>query len=393
MDTKTFIDKYAITRKGTDSLKWDALKERFGSDELLPLWVADADFSTDQAVKDALVKRVDEGAYGYSIRSADYVASYQGWQDRHEGTQVKAEWLIFSTGVVQSLYDLIACFTNEEDGIMIQTPVYYPFFNSVKDQNRRLVEAPLLNDDEDYTMDLVKMEELFKTQNIQLFILCSPHNPIGRVWTKDELKAVVRLCQTYNVRLLSDEIHSDLVVHNHTFVSALTVAKEVGFRDLIVCNSPSKTFNFAGLLHSHIWIPDEALRTQFQKWAKQHRQTEISVLGQVAAKTAYQSSDEWHQAFLQVIEENYLFIKSTLQEALPEITISPLQGTYLAWLNIESVLAGESVKEFIQEKAKLAIDYGEWFSPAYKHYIRINLATTPDIIKQALKQFILAAKQ
>lgn len=393
MDAETFVQTYAISRKKTDSLKWDALEERYGSAYLLPLWVADADFSTDEAVKQALIKRVSEGAYGYTTRASDYVSSYQGWQNRHEGTKVRPEWLFFSTGVVQSLYDLIACFTEEQDKIMIQPPVYYPFFNSIRDQKRTLVEAPLVNNQETYTMDFHQLEMLFQTQDIRLFILCSPHNPLGRVWTKEELVTFFTLCQTYNIRVISDEIHSDLIVFNNQFTSALTVAEELGFSNVIMCNSPSKTFNLAGLLQSHIWIPDETLRATFGEWSKRHRQTEISVLGQVAAKTAYQKSDEWHQAFLKVVEANYLLLKTTLQKELPSVKISPLQGTYLAWLNIETLLKGETAQEFMQQKAKLAIDYGEWFSPDYRQYIRINLATTPENIEQAVNQILLAAKQ
>lgn len=388
MDSHTFIETYYRERQNSDSLKWDAVAERFGDQDLLPLWVADSDFSTDQQVKQALIERVEHGIFGYSTTPNDYVAAYQGWLDRHEKTQVNAQWLLFSTGVVQSLYDLIACFTQEKEAVLIQPPVYYPFYHAIQDQNRHLIEAPLKNEAEHYTIDFDQLESIFATQEIKLFIFCSPHNPVGRVWTKDEVTRVMRLCQQYGVFLISDEIHSDLVLIDRPFVSALTIAKEIGFTDLVVCNAPSKTFNFAGLLNSHIWIPDANVRQCFVEWSKVHRQTELSVLGQVAAKTAYAKSDDWLASFLSIVKTNEHYIRQTLRAHNPAIAISPLEGTYLLWIDLANVLAGESVRSLVQDKAKLAIDFGEWFSKDYATYIRINLATKPEIIQQAIAQLI-----
>ncbi|MHC9001235.1 MalY/PatB family protein [Enterococcus bulliens] len=389
MDSQTFIETYYQERQNSDSLKWDALVERFGDKDLLPLWVADSDFSTDSQIKQALVERIEHGIFGYSTTPKDYVDAYQGWLDRHEKTQVEARWLTFSTGVVQSLYDLIACFTQEEDAVLIQPPVYYPFYNAINDQKRQLIEAPLKNEAEHYTIDFEQLESIFANQEIKLFIFCSPHNPVGRVWTKDEVTRVMSLCQQYGVFLISDEIHSDLVLIDRPFVSALTIAKEIGFTQLAVCNAPSKTFNFAGLLNSHIWIIDEDVRQRFFDWSKVHRQTELSVLGQVAAKTAYAKSDEWLASFLSVVKINEQYIRQTLRASYPDIEIAPLEGTYLLWIDLAKVSHGE-VKTLVQDKAKLAIDFGEWFSKDYATYIRINLATKPEIIQKAVTQLIYA---
>lgn len=392
MKKETFIDNYYRERHNSDSLKWDALSERFGQADLLPLWVADSDFSTDQHVKEALITRIEHGIFGYSKTPKDYVTAYQGWLDRHEQTQVKEEWLRFSTGVVQALYDLIACFTQESDQILIQPPVYYPFYHAIEDQNRQLIQAPLVNKDEHYYMDFNALEALFTTKEIKLFILCSPHNPVGRVWRKEELHRLFSLCKAYNVLVISDEIHSDLILTNRPFVSALTVAKELEFEQLIVCNAPSKTFNFAGLLNAHMWFPNVQLREAFDHWASTHRQTELSVLGQVAAKTAYTKSDEWLATFLEIVRENEQYIRNELTAAFSDIAISPLEGTYLMWINLADVLNGEAVKTLVQEKAKLAIDFGEWFAKEYDTYIRINLATKPELIHQAIRQLIAAIK-
>lgn len=393
MEQTEFIETYAIQRKHTNSLKWDALEERFGSADLLPLWVADADFSIDHQVKADLIARIQHGAFGYSLSPKEYVQTYQAWQNRHEGTQFQANWLTFSPGVVQSLTDLIACFTTKGDQIAIQPPVYYPFYHCIQDQGRVVVEAPLVNQNGNYRIDFEQLEQLFQTQAIRLFILCSPHNPVGRVWTKEELTHFFQLCQRYQVLVISDEIHSDLVVSSVKFVSAITVAQELGFTELIVCNSASKTFNLASLLSSHIWIPEATLAQQFTDWSKIHRQTELSVLGQVAAQSAYRHSDEWLAAFMAVVEANYEYVKQTLLEHFPTIEISPLEGTYLTWINLASVLNGQTVKTIVQDQAKLAIDFGEWFGKGCQTYIRINLATTPQVIEQAMHQLVTTLKE
>lgn len=389
MEAAEFIQTYYRKRKGTDSLKWDALEERYGAADLLPLWVADMDFSVPESVQAALTERIDHGVFGYSFTPTDYFSAYQGWQSRHEQALFQAEWLHFTSGVVQGIYDLIACFTTEGDQILIQPPVYYPFFDVVKNQKRRLVTSELIETEAGYRIDFEDFEKQLKENTIKLFILCSPHNPVGRVWEKAELRKLLSLCQKYDVLVISDEIHSDLILPGHTFCSALTIAAELDFLDhLIVCNAPSKTFNLASLLNAHIWLPAENLRRTYQAWEGLHRQTGISVLGQIAARTAYATGDEWLEGLLTVVEGNYQLLKRQLITEIPEIKISELQGTYLAWLNLREWLPSLDMKFFIQDQAGLAIDYGEWFSPETKGFIRINLATSTDNIETAVKHLL-----
>lgn len=383
-----FIQRYYVDRRDTDSLKWDALGERYGDPELLPLWVADMDFSVPESVKNILRTKVDQGIFGYATVPKDYFTNYQLWQSQREGTPFQKEWLFFSTGVVQSLYDLIDCFTEVNDGILVQTPVYYPFFNSIQDKKRRLVVSPLLENN-GFEMDLRDLEEKIVEEKVKMFILCSPHNPVGRVWNRNELIQLFEICHRHQVLVIADEIHSDLILPGHTFVSAASLSAKY-WRNLIICNAPSKTFNLASLLNSHVWIPDERNRERYHVWTQAYKQTENSSLGQLAASAAYKDGSGWLANVLKVVEVNYLFVKNALS-AIPEIKVADLQGTYLLWLDL-SGLGEFNVKELVQDRAKLAIDYGEWFSAEHSRCIRLNLATRPENIQNAVKQLIKAVK-
>lgn len=389
MKSVEFIQNYYRKRKGSYSLKWDALQERYGDKYLLPLWVADMDFSGPEAVQTTVTERIAHGVFGYSLTPKNYFSTYQNWQNRHERTKFQEEWLHFTSGVVQGIYDLIHCFTNEGDQIIIQPPVYYPFFDVVKNQNRQLITSELIETTTGYQMDIKNFEQQLMENDIKLFILCSPHNPVGRVWKSKELLEVLALCQRYDVLVISDEIHSDLILPGNTFVSAVTIADELNFLDhLIVCNAPSKSFNLASLLNAHIWLPNEALRKKYQSWENRHHHTGNSVIGQIAAQAAYETGDEWLEGLLGVVAENNQLLKQQLIQHIPQIRISELQGTYLAWLDLREWLPSLDTKHFIQDEAGLAIDYGEWFSPENKGFIRINLATRPENIQTAIKQLL-----
>lgn len=387
MNTAEFIETYYTERNNTNSLKIDALQERYGDADLLPLWVADTEFSVPETVKNVLSERIAHGIFGYSTVPVDYFKAYDGWQKRHAGTQFQAEWLRFSTGVVQALYDLIDCFTEEGDAVLVQPPVYYPFYHAISDKKRSLVTNPLILNDGIYQIDFADFETKIRDNKVKLFILCSPHNPVGRVWQREELEKVLAICEKYQVLVIADEIHSDLILSNQQFTSAITAASNL--ESLIVCNAPSKTFNMATLLNAHIWIPSKNNREIFAEWSSRNKQTENSSLGQLAAKTAYQTGDEWLQAFLGVIEENYHYVKDRLQTEIPEIFVCELQGTYLLWLDLSPWIPTEKVKYYIQDKAQLAIDYGEWFSEDCKSCIRINLATSPKNIKIAVDRLLV----
>lgn len=389
MAIDAFVDRYQKERRNTESLKWDALEERFEDADLLPLWVADMEFQTPETVTNALINRIQHGVFGYSLDNADYFRSFSAWQEKRHNIHLQKEWLRFSTGVVQSLYHLIQCFSEKGDGVLIQPPVYYPFFHAVKDTERKLVVSPLKSENGQYRFDLKDFEEKLRVEKPKLFILCSPHNPVGRIWDEDELLEVLSLCKKHGVLVIADEIHQDFGVGNKKFVSTLNIA-DGSFHDcLILCNAPSKTFNLASLLHSHIIIPDDKLRRQFDQRIIFYQQTENNLLGQLAGQTAYETGEEWLDGLLGVIRLNYEILINRLKK-FPAIIVSPLEGTYLAWIDLTTVIPRKKIKEIVQKKAQLAVDYGEWFSEECEGFIRLNLATTPTILKQAVDQLVEA---
>lgn len=244
MEQAAFIKKYATTRRHTDSLKWDALQARYGNPDLLAMWVADMEFKVPEQVTQALQERVAHGVYGYSITSERYYRAFIDWEQTRHGLALKRDWIRFGSGVVNSLYALVNILTQPGDGVLILTPVYYPFFNTVRDNHRQLVTSELRNDHGHYTIDFADVERQIKTNQVRLFIQCSPHNPVGRIWSEDEETRLLALCEQYHVLVISDEIHQDLEIDrtNHPFKSALTVADGRFSDRVIVVNAPSKTF-------------------------------------------------------------------------------------------------------------------------------------------------------
>ena len=389
MDVNEFATNYYRKRKDTGSLKWDALKERYGDENLLPLWVADTEFSVPEAVQQALQTKIKQGIFGYSLVPEDYFSTYENWQKRHHQQTFEKEWLFFSTGVVQALYDLVDCFTEKGEAILIQPPVYYPFFNVIQDKKRQLVTSDLISGSNNYRMDFTDLEKKIKKYQVKLSILCSPHNPVGRVWKSEELRTYLNICAENDVLVIADEIHSDLILPGNQFVSAAEIAKEEGvLENLVICNAPSKTFNMASLLNAHIWVPHIKQRQSYQKWAQEYKHTENSSLGQIAAQAAYQSGDQWLNNFLALVTQNYNWIKEQLHQHIPQIEVTDLQGTYLLWVDLRKWIPSEKVKYYIQNQAKLAVDFGEWFSTETKGFIRINLATSLANLRLVVKSLV-----
>lgn len=389
MNVNEYNARYYKDREYTDSLKWDDLKERYGSEDLLPLWVADTEFSVPEAVQQALQAKISQGIFGYSLVPEDYFSTYANWQKRHRQRAFKREWLFFSTGVVQALYDLVDCFTEKGDAVLIQPPVYYPFFDVIQNKKRQLVTSNLISTSNGYRMDFDGLEEKIKEYQVKLAILCSPHNPVGRVWKSEELRIYLNICAAKGVLVISDEIHSDLILPGNQFISTAEIAEEEGlFENLVICNAPSKTFNMASLLNAHIWIPHVEMRERYKNWSQKNKHTENSLLGQIAGQAAYQSGDQWLNNFLALVAQNYNWIKEQLHQYIPQIEVTELQGTYLLWLDLREWISPEKVKYYIQDQAKLAVDFGEWFSKETKGFIRINLGTSPANLRLAVKYLI-----
>ncbi|ERK59839.1 putative hemolysin [Gemella bergeri ATCC 700627] len=388
MDIEKFVKKYSVERQNTDSLKWDALEEKFGNPNLLALWVADMEFKTPECVRETLKNRVEHGVFGYTKLSESYYTEYIKWHKERHNYTIEKEWIRFSPGIVQAILWILHAYTKEDDSVVIMPPVYYPFSLMIKNSKRRLVEVNLLEKNGKFEIDFETFEKVIKENNVKLYIHCSPHNPVGRVWTLEEQIRVFEICEKYNVLILSDEIHQDFVYKPHKQIATLSLENGKYTNRLIVANSGSKSFNLASLCHSSIIIADETLRKKFDNFSKKYLAAEPSYLGQIALESAYRGGKEWLENLKEVIEYNYKMLYNEFKKYLPTVTVYPLEGTYLAFVNLKSILNGRTTKEFIQDECSLAIDYGEWFGKNYKEYIRINLATTPENIKEAISRII-----
>lgn len=393
MQKEKFLKEYLVERKGTYSLKWDALDKRFGNADLISMWVADMEIKAPKEVIEALKERCEHGVFGYSYVSDEYYNSVINWLKEKHNYEIKKEWLRFTNGVVTAIYCFVNIFTKADDAILILTPVYYPFHNAVKDNNRKLITCDLKNTDGYFTIDYDEVEKKIVENNVKLFIQCSPHNPAGRVWKEEELAKILEICKKHNVLVISDEIHQDIIMKGYKHIPSAIVANGKYADNLITVSAASKTFNLAGLIHSNIIISNAELRKKYDDEIKKINQTEISILGMLATQVAYEKGSEWLENVKEIIEDNFNYLKTELNKHIPEITITNLEGTYLVFLDLRKIIPIDKVKEFIQDKCNLAIDFGEWFGASFKGFIRINLATDPEIVKKAVENIITEYKK
>ena len=393
MQKEKFLKEYLVERKGTYSLKWDALDKRFGNADLISMWVADMEIKAPKEVIEALKERCEHGVFGYSYVSDEYYNSVINWLKEKHNYEIKKEWLRFTNGVVTAIYCFVNIFTKVDDAILILTPVYYPFHNAVKDNNRKLITCDLKNTDGYFTIDYDEVEKKIVENNVKLFIQCSPHNPAGRVWKEEELAKILEICKKHNVLVISDEIHQDIIMKGYKHIPSAIVANGKYADNLITISAASKTFNLAGLIHSNIIISNDELRKKYDEEIKKINQTEINILGMLATQVAYEKGSEWLENVKEIIEDNFNYLKTELNKHIPEITITNLEGTYLVFLDLRKIIPIDKVKEFIQDKCNLAIDFGEWFGASFKGFIRINLATDPEIVKKAVENIITEYKK
>lgn len=392
MDKATFIDRYYTERKGTDSLKWDLVDQHFKGENLLPLWVADMDFKVADAITEAFQERLNHGVYGYSLVPESYYTAYKNWMSERFNYQIESEWLRFTPGIVQALYHFMHIYTQVDDAVAILTPVYYPFHNAVNDTGRRLITIDLINNKNNYTIDFDYFEASIRENDVKVFIHCSPHNPTGRVWTEEEHSRLFEICETYDVLIISDEIHQDFTYGKIKHIPSAIVGEGKFQHRIITANAASKSFNLAALAHSNIVIANPDLRKQYDNYANKVIQTEANLFGVLATQAAYTGGADWLEGVKQVILDNYSKAKLRLLEALPEIMISPMQGTYLMFIDLNPILKGHDIVEFMENRCGVAINYGEWFGTGYEGYIRLNLATKYEYVEQALEAVIREAR-
>lgn len=377
-----------VDRRGTDCAKWDDLKNTFGAEDLLPLWVADMDFAVEEHITDAIRRYVEQRVYGYYRAPASYFRSFIDWEREEHGLAVERDWIRFSPGVVPGFHYALQVLTQAGDAVMISTPVYYPFMNAIKNNGRRMITSELANDGGKYSIDFEDFERRIEENDVRVYILCSPHNPVGRVWKEDELIKVLEICRRHGVAILSDEIHHDLVYGQNRHIPTLTLAEE-GDR-IIMFTAASKTFNIAGLQNSFVVIRDPALREEWDSYAGGISLRAGNALGYAATEAAYRYGKPWLEEVKEIITDNYNYICESFRRTLPEAVVSPLEGTYLAWVDLGAYLTEEALRTCLQEKCRLAFDYGSWFGGDRSgSFIRINLATSGDNIREMVKRMEL----
>lgn len=375
-----------VDRKNTNAIKYDLAKKRGKPEDTISLWVADMDFPTAPCIQKALEEKVVHGIWGYSRPDVCYYEAIKKWYKERHNFEIKEEWIVNTPGVCFALSTAIKAFTKEGDGVLIQKPVYYPFFNIIKSLDRNVVNSPLVLKNGHYEIDFDDFEKKIKDADVKLFILCSPHNPGGRVWTKEELQKISEICLRYKVLVISDEIHSDIVFgdHSHTVYGNLS---EEALLNSIICTAPSKSFNLAGLQFSNIFIANEKLRIAFVREIDKTGYDEPSLMGIVAATTAYGEGGEWFDAVKSYIWENIQFAKKYIEERCQKIKVIVPEGTYLLWMDFSGTgLSDSEINDRVLNKAKVWLDAGNMFGKEGEKFQRINCATPRRILEEALER-------
>ncbi len=381
-----------IDRRGTDAEKYTELESLYGNKDLIPLWVADMDFKAAEPIIDAIKTRTQKGIYGYTVKPEGYFAAVAAFQRRRKAWEIDTSLMCGSLGVVPSICMLIRELTCPEDKIIIQTPVYRPFFNVVKDAQRELLENPLKETDGHYSMDFEDLEAKARL-GAKWLILCSPHNPVGRVWTREELERLSEICIKYGIKVIADEIHSDIVLWGNKHIPFSAISEEA--RKLtFTCIAASKTFNLAGLQSAIVIFPDEKSKAAFERaWAKLHIECN-NCFSLVATQAAYQYGEEWLDQLIPYIEGNINTVMEFCHKHLPVIKLTRPGGTYMLWLDFRQLgVTGKQLTDFIVQKAGLAMSAGTYFGKNGEGFMRMNVACPRSIIEKALSQLKSAVEQ
>lgn len=384
-----------IDRKNTDSVKWDGLESEFGEKDLLAMWVADMDFACPDCVVEALKNYVN-APLGYYKPPKTYFDAVVSWEKEHHGYEINPEWICVTPGVVPAIYWAVRVFSAPGDGVMVSTPVYYPFMRAVEHcEGRRLVKNELKRTGQAYEIDYEGFEEDIIRNNVKLYILCNPHNPVGRVWKEEELKRLLDLCKKHHVMVISDEIHQDIV--NPKLGRRKVTAATVGDYDdmLITMAAASKTFNIAAVQNSFVIIPDEEMRGKFRQFMEDMSLGNGSAFGYVAAQAALCGGGEWLKEVIDTIYGNYEYVRERFAKECPKVGISDLEGTYLMWMDFSAYFDTEAeLKDFLQKQCGIAVDYGSWFGgKGYETFARVNLATSRENVETACGRMIGVLKE
>ncbi|WP_020612377.1 MalY/PatB family protein [Sediminispirochaeta bajacaliforniensis] len=374
-----------INRIGTDSLKWNSLQGKFGSNDLLPFWVADMDFSSPRPVIDALKARVEHGIFGYVFRDDAFSDAVISWFATQHKWLLLKEWISFSPGVVTGLTIMIRAFTNIGDKIVIQPPVYYPFSRIIRQNNRVVEENPLCQKhDGKYEIDFADLERKLKEPSVKAMILCSPHNPVSRVWRKEELLSIGNLCKKYGVIIFSDEIHCDFVFGSRRHIPLASLSDEIA-NNTVTLVSPSKTFNLAGLKTAVIISKNKNLLDRYNEMLDIHHVAGPNCFGLVATEAAYTHGEEYRKQLLEYLQTNIAFLSDYISRRIPILKVTEPEGTYLMWIDCRALaLSNDELDDLFFKKAKIAVDAGHWFGSSGSGFMRINIACPRSILEKGL---------
>lgn len=379
-----------VNRYGTNSAKYDSAAQMRVPEGLIPMWVADMDFRVPDPVTEALHDRVDHGIYGYTFEGDEYFEAVAGWFTRNFDFKIDKKWIVCTPGVVFALNIAVRAFTEEDDAVLISRPVYYPFSNVIINNGRRLISSPLVLEDGHYHFDFNDFEQKIIDENVKMYILCSPHNPVSRVWTRDELEKIAEICAKHDVIVVSDEIHCDFVWPGHEHTVFHKAAVPLGLKH-IICTAPSKSFNLAGLQASNIIIPDREMRAAYRRQLTVTGVSKLNTLGITACRAAYENGQEWLDELREYIYGNILFTRDYLKEHIPQVKLIETEGTYLLWLDFSELgLSAAELDSFIQNKAGLWLDGGSMFGEEGNAFQRVNAACTRATLEKALKQLAAA---
>ncbi|MDD4760780.1 MAG: PatB family C-S lyase [Bacteroidaceae bacterium] len=373
-----------VNRRDTDCAKWDGLKGVYGRDDILPLWIADMDFKSDSKIIEAMIERANHGVFGYPLGSKEIFQPFIEWNIKRNRLHIDDNWILTCPGVVTAFCLGVLLYTKEGEGVIIQTPVYPPFHAGVKNNNRVLIINELIEKEGYYTIDYEDFEKKIIDNNVKLFILCNPHNPVGRVWNKEELGKMADICLKHDVVIFSDEIHSDLIIPGNEFTSILSLDEK--YKAITaVAMAPSKTFNIAGLSASLVMIPDEDMREKYKKISERVSVGELTIFGYTALEASYKYGEAWLDNVMAYIDKNFDYMDSFIKENMPIVKFRKPEGTYLGWLDFRDVFPKQKdLDDFLVNKANVALNSGRSFGKNGEGFARINLGCPRKTLVEAL---------
>ncbi len=373
-----------ISRKDTESVKWDAIAETYQMDDLLPLWVADMDFLSPEGVANAFSEYIKHGIFGYATLSDKLYQAIIHWERQRHAVELTKENIVFTSGVLTSLAAAVQTFTKPGDSILIHDPVYPPFSSIIETNQRHIVRSSLLEKNNHFVMDFSDMEKKIEENNVKAMILCNPHNPGGRVWNKEELKQLSELCLKHRVFLFSDEIHQDLTLFDHTFTSMLTINPDLD--DLLIAfTSATKTFNLAAIKNSMVFIKNPELKDKFEKHLVMNQQHEINTFGLIGTQVAYETGGEWLSQLIPYLEKNVQTVNQFFEQHLPKVRIMNPEGTYLMWLDFTAYISDDQkLENTLVRKGKVVLNPGITFGPSGHGHMRLNIACPEETLLEGL---------